>query len=142
MDVGKEQFLMFVVTIIGVLAVDLLAGVALGIVVKLAINRVWGVWLSNLFKIHFKLQQQDKNTLVVKLLGSTLFSNFLPLKKALAILEPGKTIIFDFTDGYLIDHTVMEFIHGFRQHYEAQGGHSQKVVKALGTFPTMLSQGV
>ncbi|ESS67396.1 hypothetical protein MGMO_167c00170 [Methyloglobulus morosus KoM1] len=50
MDVGKEQFLMFVVTIIGVLAVDLLAGVALGIVVKLAINRVRGVWLSNLFK--------------------------------------------------------------------------------------------
>jgi MFS superfamily sulfate permease-like transporter len=134
MDVGKEQFLMFVVTIIGVLAVDLLAGVALGIVVKLAINLVRGVWLSNLFKIHFTLQQQDNDTLVVKLLGSALFSNFLPLKKALARLEPGKTIIFDFTDGYLIDHTVMEFIHDFRQHYEAQGGHSQKVGKALETF--------
>lgn len=134
MDVGKEQLLMFVVTIIGVLAVDLLAGVALGIVVKLAINLVRGVWLSNLFKIHFTLQQQDNDTLVVKLLGSALFSNFLPLKKALARLEPGKTIIFDFTDGYLIDHTVMEFIHDFRQHYEAQGGHSQKIGKALETF--------
>jgi len=134
MDVGKEQFLMFVVTIIGVLAVDLLAGVALGIVVKLAINLARGVWPSNLFKIHFTIQQQGNDTLVVKLLGSALFSNILPLKKALARLEPGKTIIFDFTDGYLIDHTVMEFIHDFRQNYEAQGGHCQKTGKALETF--------
>jgi len=134
MDVGKEQFLMFVVTIIGVLAVDLLAGVALGIMVKLAINLVRGVWLDNLFKIHFTIQQPANDTLVVKLLGSALFSNFLPLKKALAKLEPGKTIIFDFTNGYLIDHTVMEFIHDFRRNYEAQGGHCQKKGKALETF--------
>ncbi|CAA9890460.1 Sulfate transporter [Candidatus Methylobacter favarea] len=134
MDIGKEQFLMFVVTIIGVLAVDLLAGVALGIVVKLAIDLVRGVWLRNLFRIYFTIQPQDANTLVVKLSGSALFSNFLPLKKALTRLEPGKTIIFDFTDGYLIDHTVMEFIHDFRQHYEAQGGHCQKTGIALETF--------
>jgi MFS superfamily sulfate permease-like transporter len=134
LDVGKEQFLMFVVTIIGVLAADLLVGVALGIVVKLAINLVQGVWPGNLFKIHFTVQQQDNDTLVIKLLGSALFSNFLPLKKALARLESGKTIIFDFTDGYLIDHTVMEFIHDFRQNYEAQGGHCRKVGKALEMF--------
>ena len=132
MDVGKEQLFMFVVTIIGVLATDLLIGVTLGIVVKLAINLVRGVWPSNLFKIHFTIQQQDNDTLVVKLLGSAFFSNFLPLKKALARLEPGKTIIFDFTDGYLIDHTVMEFIHDYQQNYEAQGGHCQKIGKGLG----------
>jgi len=134
MDVGKEQFLMFVVTIIGVLAVDLLAGVALGIIVKLAIDLVRGVWFSNLFKIHFTIQQQDNDTLVVKLLGSALFSNFLPLKKALAGLESGKTVIFDFSEGYLIDHTVMEFIHDYRQNYEARGGQCYKIGKALETF--------
>ncbi len=134
MDVGKEQVLMFVVTIIGVLTVDLLAGVALGIVVKLTINLVRGVWLRNLFKIHFTVQQPDNNTLVIKLSGSALFSNFLPLKTMLTDLELGKTIIFDFTDGYLIDHTVMEFIEDFCRHYEAQGGHCQKVGKALETF--------
>jgi MFS superfamily sulfate permease-like transporter len=134
MDVGKEQFLMFAITIIGVLAIDLLAGVALGIVVKLAIDLVRGVWFSNLFKIHFTIQQQDNNTIIVKLSGSALFSNFLPLKKALARLEPGKTIILDFTDGYLIDHTVMEFIHDYKQNYEARGGQCRKVGKALERF--------
>jgi len=116
------------------LATDLLIGVTLGIVVKLAITLVRGVWPSNLFKIHFAIQQQDNDTLVVKLLGSALFSNFLPLKKALAGLEKGKTIIFDFSDGYLIDHTVMEFIHDFKLNYEAQGGQCRKTGKALETF--------
>ncbi len=134
MEVGKEQLFLFVVTIIGILATDLLIGVTLGIVVKLAITLVRGVWPSNLFKIHFAIQQQDNDTLVVKLLGSALFSNFLPLKKALARLEKGKTIIFDFSDGYLIDHTVMEFIHDFKLNYEAQGGQCRKTGKALETF--------
>ncbi|PPK71930.1 MFS superfamily sulfate permease-like transporter [Methylobacter tundripaludum] len=133
-EVGKEQLFIFVVTIIGVLATDLLVGVALGIVVKLAINLVRGVWPNNLFKIHFTVQRQDNDTLVIKLLGSALFSNFLPLKKALNQLEKGKTIIFDFTDGYMIDHTVMEFIHDFKRNYEAQGGQCRKVGKALETF--------
>ncbi|MDP2902153.1 MAG: SulP family inorganic anion transporter [Methylovulum sp.] len=132
--IGTEQLLMFLVTIIGVLAIDLLAGVALGIVVKLAINLLRGVWPRNLFKIHFTIERQANGTLVVKLLGSALFSNFLPLKQALATLEKGKTIIFDFTEGYLIDHTVMEFIHDFRLNYEAQGGQCQKIGQALETF--------
>ncbi len=133
-EVGKEQLFMFVVTIIGVLATDLLMGVILGIIVKLAINLARGVWPNNLFKIHFTIQQPDKDTVTVKLLGSALFSNFLPLKKALAQLDKGKTIVFDFSDGYLIDHTVMEFIHDYQQNYEAQGGRCRKVGKAFETF--------
>jgi MFS superfamily sulfate permease-like transporter len=133
-EVGKEQLFMFVVTIIGVLATDLLIGVILGIVVKLAINLVRGVWPNNLFKIHFTIEQQDKDTLTVKLLGSALFSNFLPLKKALTLLDKGKTVILDFSDGYLIDHTVMEFIHDYTQNYEAQGGRCRKIGKAFETF--------
>jgi MFS superfamily sulfate permease-like transporter len=134
LDVGKDQLFMFVVTIIGVLATDLLIGVTLGVIAKLVIDLVRGVWLNNLFKIHFTIQQQDNATLVVKLSGSALVSNFLPLKKALANLEPGKTIIFDFTNGYLIDHTVMEFIHNYQQKYVAQGGQCQEVGTALETF--------
>ncbi|MFI3157253.1 MAG: SulP family inorganic anion transporter [Methylococcaceae bacterium] len=133
-DVGKEQLFIFVVTIIGVLATDLLIGVAFGIIVKLAVNMARGVWPDNLFKIHFTIQQQDNETLIIKLLGSALFSNFLPLRKALVNLDKGKTIIFDFSEGYLIDHTVMEFIHDYRQNYEAEGGQCRKLGKALETF--------
>ena len=68
------------------------------------------------------------------MLGSALFSNFLPLKNALTGLEYGKTIIFDFSDGYLIDHTVMEFIHEFSNNYVNQGGQCQQIGHPLEKF--------
>ncbi len=134
LSIGVEQLLIFLVTIFGVLTTDLLIGVLLGMVVKLVINLIRGVWLRNLFKIYFTIQPQNANTLIIKLSGSALFSNFLPLKKALTNLENGKTLIFDFSDGYLIDHTVMEFIHDFIHDYEAKGGRCQKMGQPLETF--------
>nr|WP_228779337.1 SulP family inorganic anion transporter [Methylobacter sp. BlB1] len=134
LSVGVEQLFLFVITIIGVLATDLLIGVALGIAAKLAIQAMRGVWLDNMFRIYFEIHRPDRQTIVVKLLGSALFSNFLPLKKALAELEGGKTLVFDFSNGYLIDHTVMEFIDDFSRDYEAQGGECLQVGHALEKF--------
>lgn len=134
LTIGVEQFSLFTITIIAVLATDLLMGVVIGIGVKLAIHLARGVWLDNMFKIHFRIQQSEPNTVTVKLRGSALFSNFLPLKNALATLDAQHTIIFDFTEGYLIDHTVMEFIHEFSQRHSAQGGTCRIVGQALETF--------
>ena len=132
--IGKDQLLSFVATIIGVLATDLLTGVAIGIFVELVINLTRGVWPSNLFKIHFTISQQANNTFVIKLLGSALFSNILPLKTALAKLSPGDKIIFDLTDGYLVDHSVMEFLANFKRQLEEQGGQYQQVGNTIKTF--------
>ena len=120
--VGKEQLFMFVVTIIGVLATDLLIGVAIGIVTKFAIHTLRGVRLNNLFKIHFVIDTKDADTRVVSIVGAAIFSNFMALKTALAGLDSGKTVIFQMNNAYLLDHTVMEFLHDFQHNYEGQGG--------------------
>lgn len=133
-DIGVEQLALFVITIIGVLATDLLIGVAIGIAVKLVIHLARGVWPENMFKIHFTIRRPDNKTIVVKILGSALFSNFLPLKTAVNELEPGKTIVFNFSDGYLIDHTVMDFIHDFSEQYADLGGHCIQIGHALEKF--------
>ena len=122
MGVGKEQLFMFVVTIIGVLATDLLIGVAIGIVAKFGIHMLRGVRLNNLFKMHFVIEQKDTDTLVVSIVGAAIFSNFMSLKTALANLENGKTVIFQMNNTYLLDHTVMEFLHDFQHDYEGNGG--------------------
>ena len=122
MGVGKEQLFMFVVTIIGVLATDLLVGVAIGILTKLTIHLLRGVRLKNLFKIHFGIDQIDPDSIVVTIVGAAIFSNFMSLKTALTNLENGKTVIFQLNDAYLLDHTVMEFFHDFQHDYEAHGG--------------------
>ncbi|MGZ8190794.1 MAG: SulP family inorganic anion transporter, partial [Methylococcaceae bacterium] len=122
MGLGKEQLFMFVVTIIGVLATDLLIGVAIGIMTKLFIHLLRGVKLGNLFKIHYAIKQQSNGTIRVDISGAAIFSNILALKDALAQLEPGKTVIFQLNDAYLLDHTVMEFFHDFQHNYENHGG--------------------
>jgi MFS superfamily sulfate permease-like transporter len=122
MGIGKEQLFMFVVTIIGVLATDLLIGVGIGIITKFAIHMLRGVRPNNLFKINFVIEPKDTDSFIVSIVGAAIFSNFMRLKNALTTLEKGKTIIFQMNNTYLMDHTVMEFIHDFQHNYESQGG--------------------
>ena len=131
--IGKDQLFLFVVTILAVLATNLLVGVFFGVFVKLILHMSRGVWLNNLFKIHFSIKEQG-DQITVTIIGSALFSNFLPLKTAVDNIEPGKNITFDFSQGYLIDHSIMVFIDEFCAHYEGNCGSCHKIGHALETY--------
>jgi MFS superfamily sulfate permease-like transporter len=122
MDIGREQLAIFVITILGVLSTDLLLGVLIGILTKVAIHLARGVKPANLLKISYEMKWPDPTTVEVRIQGSAIFSNFIALKSELAALPDGKTVIFDLSDAFLIDHTVMEFIEHYRQDYIARGG--------------------
>ena len=122
LGIGKEQLFMFVVTIIGVLATDLLVGVFIGIATKFAIHIIRGVKINNMFKINFEITHTESDTFIVTVIGAAIFSNFLKLKTDLASIEPGKNIIFKLDQTFLIDHTVMEYFHDFEHNYKDQGG--------------------
>ncbi len=124
-EIGKEQLFLFVLTIIAVLATDLLIGVAIGIAAKIVLHVLRGVNPKQLFKISFDLKQTDPDTYHVSIDGAAIFSNFLGLKTALAELPAGKTVVFDLTHTDFIDHTVMEFLHEFSEDYERRGGHCE-----------------
>jgi len=128
--IGKDQLFLFVVTILAVLASNLLVGVFFGVFIKLLLHLSRGVWLNNLFKIHFTIEEKG-HRIIVKIIGSALFSNFLPLKKAVDNLEQGKVIIFDFSEGYLIDHSILIYIDEFSANYKRHGGYCGKVGHAL-----------
>jgi MFS superfamily sulfate permease-like transporter len=108
--------------VIGVIATDLLVGVAIGIVVELVIHLINGVTFNNLFKMHFDINQKNANTIYITIDGAAIFSNLMALKEALAGLEKNKTIVFQLNDAYLLDHSVMSFFHDFQHDYEATGG--------------------
>ncbi len=122
LNIGVEQLALFMLTIIAVLATDLLVGVAIGIVAKMAIHLIRGVSFKTLFKSFYEIDRVDHESYRVKVKGSVIFSNFLALKSALAEMEVRKTVYFDLSDVDFIDHTVMEFIHDFRKDYERRGG--------------------
>lgn len=122
LNLGKEQMLIFVITIIGVIATDLLVGVAIGIVTKIIIHLVRGVKLSNLFKIDFEVHKTSADQVMVEISGAAIFSNMLKLKDAVLAIEAGKTVTFQLNNAYMLDHSVMEFFHDFQHDYEGKGG--------------------
>ena len=122
MDIGREQLVIFIITIIGVLATDLLVGVFIGIAAKLLLHLASGVRLGNLLKISYTMAEPEPGTIHIQVKGSAIFSNFIGLKSALAEVPQGKSIVFDLSDAYLIDHTVMDFIQHFQHDYIAGGG--------------------
>ncbi len=132
--IGKDQLFLFIVTILAVLATNLLVGVFIGVFIKLLLHLSRGVWFDNMFKIHFTIIERG-NQVTVKIIGSALFSNFLPLKKAVDNIAPGKNITFDFSQAYLIDHSILIFIDEFSGHYARNGcGTCRKVGHALETY--------
>lgn len=125
LEIGKDNFVIFIVTIISVLATDLLIGVAIGIVLKILIHISRGVKFKNFFSMAFHIKQTDENTYHVHISGAAIFSNLLGLKSELAEIPEGKTIYFDLSESELVDHTVMEFLHDFSEDYQRSGGHCE-----------------
>ncbi len=122
LGIGIEQLALFLLTIIAVLATDLLIGVAIGIVAKILIHLMHGVSLSNLFKSFYEIEKQGSDGYEIKVHGAVVFSNFISLKSDLASLPEKKRLVFDMSDMDFIDHTVMEFIHDFMTDYTNHGG--------------------
>ncbi|MGH8547291.1 MAG: SulP family inorganic anion transporter [Methylococcales bacterium] len=122
LNIGVEQLALFMLTIIAVLATDLLIGVAIGIVAKITIHLIRGVSLKTLFRTFYEIERVEPDSYHVKVKGSVIFSNFIALNSALSELEPRKKLRFDLADADFIDHTVMEFIHDFCKDYNRRGG--------------------
>lgn len=121
--IGKEQLLVFVCTLVGVLATDLLIGIAIGITVKLAVHMMNGVPLRSLFKPYLDIEEQGEKTLRVRASGSAVFSNWIPFKRQLEDIGLGQknNLIIDLSDTRLVDHSVMEKLHELQREFEQEG---------------------
>lgn len=125
LTVGLDNFAVFVITIIGVIATDLLVGVAIGIVVELLIHVSRGLKPGNIFSMAYHVNQTNADTYHIAVSGAAVFSNFISLKSLLADFPEKQNVFFDLTDVDLIDHTVMEFIHHYTEEYNHAGGRCQ-----------------
>ena len=124
-DVGSEQLGLFVLTLVAVLATDILTGVAIALVAKLLLSRWLGgqsVTVAGLFRLTFGIEQEADGLTRIHIDGPAVFSNFLPLKSALTRLPAGERVIIDVSRARLIDHTVMDFMERFRETHVAGGG--------------------
>ena len=123
--IGWDQLSVFVITIVGVLATDLLIGVAIGICAEFLFHFWRSVNWSQVFKLHRDIAETRPGVYHVKISGAAFFANYLLLKGDLAKLPQGRTVIFDLSESSCIDHTVMENLYHFCEDYEVNGGHAE-----------------
>lgn len=121
--IGREQLVIFVVTLVAVLATDLLIGIAIGIATKVVIHMANGVSLRSLFKPEIEVAEDDGQTVRLTAYNSAVFSNWIPIRRQierLGLVER-KNIVLDLSAVQFIDHTVMDKLHEMENDFEQQG---------------------
>ena len=116
--VGPEQLAIFVATIIGVLATDLLIGVGIGIAVKAAFHLWNGAPIRSLFTPNIEISEPDSTTTLVRVKNSAVFSTWIPLRRKLLAIAADRSVVIDLSDTRLVDHTVMEKLHELEADFE------------------------
>ncbi len=116
--VGREQLIIFVSTILGVLATDLLVGIGIGILVKAFIHLINGAPLSSLFKPSISVEAGSGSAATVTVQKSAVFSTWIALKNRIGRLTETPRVVVDMSGTALVDHTVMANLHELGQEFK------------------------
>ena len=103
--IGSAQLIVFVATILGVLATDLLVGIGIGIAVKAIMNIVNGAPIVSLFKPSIASESSDEVS-TIKVDQSAVFSTWIALRNQIG-KQSAKKVVVDMSDTQFVDHTVM-----------------------------------
>lgn len=118
LHIGKEQLLIFSVTVLVTLFEDLLIGIAAGMLLKIIIHMANGTPISSFFRAPTVVSFEG-NEYKVEINKAAVFSNFLGIKRKLEEIPPGYHVRICFKKTALVDHSVMENLEHFKQDYEA-----------------------
>jgi len=121
-EIGKDQLLIFVTTMVTVLAIDLLIGVLTGIVMNLLLHLWYGVPVTALFKACVQVDQTSEQGCTLKVTQAAIFSNYLSLKKYLDGISRGQTVILDFSAARVVDHSTLSHLQDYMADYHKEGG--------------------
>ncbi|HRD52102.1 MAG TPA: SulP family inorganic anion transporter [Flavobacteriales bacterium] len=123
LQIGREQLSIFVTTLIVTLASDLIIGVFSGILLKIIMHLMRGASFRSLFKPNLHLRYDHlSDRFVLEVHDAAIFSNYLGMKKKLDSIPPQAHVRVDFDKATLVDHTVMEHVHAYKEKYERAGG--------------------
>ncbi|HUC81856.1 MAG TPA: SulP family inorganic anion transporter [Flavisolibacter sp.] len=107
---GKYQFIPFIVTIVAVVATDLLKGVGIGLAVSLFFILKGNMKLAYFFK---KEKHQKGETIRIDLAQEVSFLNKAAIKQTLAHLPANSKVVIDAANTVYIDYDVLQLIKDF-----------------------------
>ncbi len=120
-SIGKIQFVVFVITLVAVLATDLIVGIGIGIITQYVFSLINGAKISELFKSKLVVSEENSQT-IITLKGAQFFSNYLSLKKQIdRASENSKKIVVNFKEASFVGHTVIKHLKALKNRKEQQG---------------------
>lgn len=125
--IGKEQIIIFLVTLLTTLFTNLITGISAGIVVTffihVVLNKSFSLFLSHLSKpniLMFKEPDEGNYYISVKYFSS--FLNFYKLKNKLDAIPENENAVLDFSLCSFVDHTVLEGLENYSDTFAKKGG--------------------
>lgn len=124
--IGKEQLVIFLITVFFTLYEDLLVGIFAGMLLKMIFHIMNGVPIKNFFTTPVEVSFNDGHYLL-KLQGAAVFTNYLRLKDKLDAIPPGNKVTIDASEVKLIDHNTLSALSAFEKEYRQDGGEYELI---------------
>ena len=127
-SIGKEQVVIFFVTLFVTLKVGLITGILSGVfttfLIHIIINKSVSLFLRNVLKPNVLMYQEpDNGNFYVSVKHFCSFLNFYRLKEKLDVVPENRDVIVDFSLCEFVDHTVMENLNNYRDLFIKRDGH-------------------
>lgn len=121
--IGKEQLLVFVGTLVGVLATDLLIGIMIGMAIEILVHLRHGAPLRTLFRSRGDVEMDNPTTVRMIATDCAIFTNWLHFRQRLIQvgIKSEKSVIVDFSQTRLVDHSVMSKLHELQRDFQQAG---------------------
>ncbi|TBN03997.1 SulP family inorganic anion transporter [Hyunsoonleella flava] len=126
--IGKEQLIIFFVTLLVTLKVGLITGIVAGVIttqiIHLVLNGNISLFVRNVLKPNVLMyQEEDNEGFYVSIKHFCSFLNYYRLKEKLDAIPEDHDVIVDFSLCGFVDHTVMENMHNYQELFKKRGGH-------------------
>lgn len=121
--IGREQLVVFVGTIVAVLATDLLIGIGIGIGIELLIHFINGAPLGALVRSRSEITRLDEESWLIRPQHAAVFSNWIALRRRIEQcgLRQNKNVTVDLSATRLVDHTVMAKLQDMKREFDQRG---------------------
>lgn len=112
---GPSQFIPFVVTIVGILATDLLTGVSMGVFVAIAALLHRSYLNSHFLHVESEDEPGARHTVRLLLAEEVTFLNRGAILRELSAIPDGSHVVVDLRGTVTIDHDVLEILEDFEK---------------------------
>ncbi len=129
-SVGKEQLIIFLITLFTTIATSLITGILVGILVTLIIHIIItkksSLFFKNLLKPNVLMFKEDE-TYYVSVKNFSSFLNYTKLKSKLNQIPETEEAIIDFSMCDFVDDSVMENMNNYAETFARKGGHFEVI---------------